>query len=865
MKAMYLDVASLHRPEISKLRGKIASVESNMATKMTLGEEAAAAAPVSPNKMEKEVTKKKPAAVEDKFQALFIDPAINKMSENMKETFKQLDDLTKQMEKEREEKWKTRHVKGRQDIPGPLEGNGQKLEDIISLIEDLIMYEDEEKKEKKAMASPEHLDDVAHISMISQGLGAYISTLDSSQLQKLSTRILSDTTLWLSRLFRFTDASAYYHTDDREGLIRLCRLVLHNKYEKYGMEGFNALYTKPPVIYVSAAARAGLGQHICFQLGLPLSSLCTVPCNTVFGSQHTMDIASLGRLIKDDVASSKVPLLLVANAGTPLAGHTDNISRLRELCDEFKIWLHVEGDNLAALPLGSPPASVLAAKKANSITLTPSVWLGLPAVPAVTLYKVSDPATSLAAGLCSTQIHEKLSALPLWVTLQFMGHKGVIKKVKHAADLSLHMAQKLNSMSTIHLNVQEDVVSTVVVFRYDEDKGKPGSDKAPYSSEGENTKPDTVLQGVYDSLNRWLFDKLHSDVPQVKIDLIDTDSDGVCLRFSPLQSVAYKGTTSDDVNQFIESLEKYVVQLDNTLKSRDSFQKEVESRDSVSIVDAIDFGGLGAVQYIPQLWESRLEDLPDKGKAEIDSLNFDLLARLQATEEGHLFSLQKKVNDTMCVGVGVLSEAVEIEELVDLIHTLGKEVEDSSKFLETMAEIIRKGIEAANEELKKENESKIMEEGVLRQIPWVGSFVNWWSPMPKEAGIRGRSLNLSSGELESTEPTYKYHMQIQQDSPLSSPTKVTPIANNIGADTMDTIPMAEESEIGTKAAEKSPETEGTVITVSTSHATTTSTNDSEFSTTEESGKTVDGLQTEAAVEAVEDKVPVLNHVAPTEG
>ena len=35
-----------------------------------------------------------------------------------------------------------------------------------------------------------------------------------------------------------------------------------------------------------------LTENECFtlylQLGLPLSSLCTVPCNTVFGSQHTM-------------------------------------------------------------------------------------------------------------------------------------------------------------------------------------------------------------------------------------------------------------------------------------------------------------------------------------------------------------------------------------------------------------------------------------------------------------------------------------------------------------------------------------------------------------------------------------------------
>lgn len=83
---------------------------------------------------------------------------------------------------------------------------------------------------------------------------------------------------------------------------------------------------------------------LCHQLGLPLSSLCTVPCNTIFGSQHQMvgehrwnrhnravgwsergcgscpvcpwqDVALLDKLIKEDVEAGKLPLLLIANAG----------------------------------------------------------------------------------------------------------------------------------------------------------------------------------------------------------------------------------------------------------------------------------------------------------------------------------------------------------------------------------------------------------------------------------------------------------------------------------------------------------------------------------------------------------------------
>lgn len=71
------------------------------------------------------------------------------------------------------------------------------------------------------------------------------------------------------------------------------------------------------------------------------------------------------------------------------------------------------------------------------------------------------------------------------------------------------------------------------------------------------------------------------------------------------------------------------------------------------------------------------------------------------------------------------------------------------------------GIETATLDLQKENEERLWQEGILRQVPVVGTFVNWWSPKTKESGIKGRSLNLTQGVVESTENIYKYHMQMQ--------------------------------------------------------------------------------------------------------
>ena len=68
-----------------------------------------------------------------------------------------------------------------------------------------------------------------------------------------------------------------------------------------------------------------------------------MPCSTVPGSTHKMDLSNLESLIEGDIAAGKTPVLLVAYAGTPLVGHVDNIQQLQKICAKNEIWLHIEG------------------------------------------------------------------------------------------------------------------------------------------------------------------------------------------------------------------------------------------------------------------------------------------------------------------------------------------------------------------------------------------------------------------------------------------------------------------------------------------------------------------------------------------
>lgn len=110
----------------------------------------------------------------------------------------------------------------------------------------------------------------------------------------------------------------------------------------------------------------------------------------------------------------------------------------------------------------------------------------------------------------------------------------------------------------------------------------------------------------------------------------------------------------------------------------------------------------------------------------------------------------------------MVTSETDIEELLDLVISAGDSVQESSKVLDSMAELIRKGIHDAEQDLRKEADEKVWNDGILRVVPVVGSVLNWINPLPKDggSGIRGRTLNLQQGVVESTEPIYRYHMQL---------------------------------------------------------------------------------------------------------
>ncbi|EGI62355.1 PREDICTED: pyridoxal-dependent decarboxylase domain-containing protein 1 [Acromyrmex echinatior] len=659
----------------------------------------------------------------------------------------------------------------------------KKPDEILVLIQDLVVYEDApHPAETGSTDSPisqitplPALSEAAKLALITHTVSAYAVALPKPHAQKLAGRLAADTTRWLSHIFRFVDCASSFHEDHLEGLVRVTRLALHRKYPRYMEEGFTALVSQPPLIYSSVAAPMGVVQHLCRQLSLPLHCIRPIPHNTMFGSRHTMDVSALERRLAEDTQSNNVtPLLVLAEAGSVLTGHCDNITRLRAICDKYNVWLHLRGHSLAALALNNS-AKDLPSKIADSITLPLGTWFGIPSLPVVTLYRLADikggrptprdTTLSLVSGLMADSLSRRLPTLPLWTVLQALGRDGVHNRFKRCFLAVEEMYNKIKGFSCIRIVSQPpggetesytlseylanpvnnlqlfEVVANSLVFQF-------------VSSNGDLQVTDRVLP-YYDKLNSWLGQILQRDIDNIQIELCDIEQCGIAIRICPLENPD-QPPTSEDIDNLVTFLEQQIEILLATVEHKDTFLRLVSENDYLHLVEMPGWAGLGGVRYAPPTW---IQVMTDQSKEELNKLNTQLVETLRSTDAA--FSLGEGADGLACVRFGMVTQDTDVAELLSLVLQVGQEVEASSKMMDTISEVVKRGIETAQTDLERENAEKLWQEGILRHVPVVGTFVNWWSPISKETGVRGRSLNLQAGVVESTENIYKYHMQLQ--------------------------------------------------------------------------------------------------------
>jgi len=639
--------------------------------------------------------------------------------------------------------------------PGDLEEEGKDIDQVLGIISNSIYREGEGTIFSKLC------DRSSLLSIVSHSLSAYITTLDPLPLQRLSNRIAGEVSMWLSKLLHFPGSSAHCHDDIREGLVRTVRMVLHHRYPTLQEGGFAALVPSPPVIYITTSTYLEAAEYICVQLSLPKSTV-----KLVTPGEDENEFSWLEKVVDQDAAAGLTPLMCIANVHSSLF-HSQSLTTLQDLCRDRNVWLHLEGHALSALAL--LPTEGFSERRCESMTLTLGSWIGIPAVPFVTIFR-ADTDTAHLAGLGIVTPAVRLNCLPLWCVLRSLGLNQIKARIRGVFQMLEEISGKLSNMDCIRVLSQTTNSVPVEISRLEAGDITPNQifqTVSPaiafqYITETAADKSERV-SAYTDNLNSWLGQILQRDAGHLNIEIVDVETTGYVLRLCPFEDVSMVGLEQEDINAFIQCLVEKCDILNATVAQRSKFIELMKEEPSVEYVDISHWAGLGGVRFIPQDLAANQES---EGVAEPETLklinqrNVELVATLRNTDSAFSLGEGPAPNYYMCVRFGMVTMDTDVEELLTLVINTGQEIDEAVAQLQTMSEVVKRGVLQAQDELQRESDNQIWQEGLLRHVPIVGSFYNWLSPVPSEAKAKGRYLNLEAGKLETTDNIYKHHMQI---------------------------------------------------------------------------------------------------------
>src|SRR5262249_15073946 len=127
-----------------------------------------------------------------------------------------------------------------------------------------------------------------------------------------------------------------------------------------------------PVVYASEEVHMSIPKSIAL-LGIGRSNLRLIPTDDRF----RLIPAELEQVIRQDKAAGKIPIAVVACAGTVNTGAIDPLTEIADIARQHNLWLHVDGA-YGALAAIAAPDKFRGLELADSLSLDPHKWLYQP-------------------------------------------------------------------------------------------------------------------------------------------------------------------------------------------------------------------------------------------------------------------------------------------------------------------------------------------------------------------------------------------------------------------------------------------------------------------------------------------------------
>jgi glutamate/tyrosine decarboxylase-like PLP-dependent enzyme len=221
--------------------------------------------------------------------------------------------------------------------------------------------------------------------------------------------------------------------------------------------------------------------HSCVRRALELLGLGSNCMREVPLDAGRLDVAALRATIAADRAAGRVPALLVGSAGTVNAGIIDPLAELADVAEAEGLWYHVDGAYGAFGVLDPGIAErYRGMDRADSLTLDPHKWLGVPVDAGCALVRNGDDlrnAFSLIPPYLRQNAGEPVGtfaeygfeqtrpfrALKTWGTIAELGRTGIANQVMRANALARELAGLVEDDPELELAAAPE--TSIVAFR----------------------------------------------------------------------------------------------------------------------------------------------------------------------------------------------------------------------------------------------------------------------------------------------------------------------------------------------------------------------------------------------------------------
>jgi aromatic-L-amino-acid decarboxylase len=230
------------------------------------------------------------------------------------------------------------------------------------------------------------------------------------------------------------------------------------------------------VVYASEEVHMSISKSIAL-LGIGRENLRLISTDDSF----RLIPSELEQAIQRDQAAGKIPIAVVASAGTVNTGAIDPLPEIAAIARRHGLWMHVDGA-YGALAAIAAPAKFTGMSLADSLSLDPHKWLYQPLDCGCLLYRdvnaahaafthtgdyakalTNDPVEGFAFFEESLELSRRFRALRLWLSLRYHGLQAFRAAIQKDLDLAQRLASAISQQPELELMARGEL--SAVCFR----------------------------------------------------------------------------------------------------------------------------------------------------------------------------------------------------------------------------------------------------------------------------------------------------------------------------------------------------------------------------------------------------------------